>query len=240
MPNWVYNNVTILGSESDLSKFYDKATALHPVEFDAETGEFVMTTEPEFSFWNFVSPPVEALKSGEYWGTHGFTDGKPQGNTENNWYHWNIREWGVKWNANNAYFSEDFGSRSISGSYDTAWSIPEPVMTAMVEQHPELVFIFHCEEEQGWGAEYSGENGRLVLTREFDVPSSHADYVERDNEDGCACAYSDDEDDWYGDCPRPERSSLTCFCSAGVSTTSCGVEVVIVVVWFLVLVAFPI
>lgn len=205
MPNWVYNSVSVSGTKETIEAFYDKATAPHPDTFDKETGKVVYTENPEFSFWNFVAPPKEAVESGEYFGTHGWSDGKKQGDTSTNWYNWNNENWNTKWDACDTHSETTInkdGSADISITYNTAWSIPEPVMTAMVEQHPELTFSFSCEEEQGWGAEYSGTDGELSLDKSWDIPNSHADYVERDNEDGCACSYSDDEDDWYSDCPR--------------------------------------
>jgi hypothetical protein len=206
MPNWVYNNVSVSGTKETIEAFYEKATATHPETFDKETGKVIYTENPEFSFWNFVSPPKEAVESGEYFGTHGFSDGESQGDTPVNWYNWNNENWNTKWDACDTHSETTInkdGSADISISYSTAWSIPEPVMEAMVKQHPELTFSFSCEEEQGWGAEYSGTDGELSLDKSWDTPDSHADYVERDNEDGCACSDSDYEDDWYSDCPRP-------------------------------------
>lgn len=202
MPNWVYNNLTIQGDTNDLDVFITKATAVRPEKLDEKTGKIVYTTEPEFSFWNFIAPPQEAVDSGEYFGTHGFSGGKETGNTPNNWYNFQTTKWGTKWDAGNPDVTR-VSPDVVNITYETAWSIPEPVMTAMVEQHPELDFSFHCEEEQGWGAEYSGENGLLVETNSWSEPSCHSDYAERDNEDSCVCSWQEDEDDWFEDCPRP-------------------------------------
>jgi len=208
MPNWVYNSVSVSGTKETIEAFYDKAIAPHPETFDEATGKVVYTENPEFSFWNFVAPPKEAVESGEYFGTHGWADGEKKGDTPTNWYNWNNDNWNTKWDACDAYAETTInkdGSADISISYNTAWSIPEPVMEAMVKQHPELTFSFSCEEEQGWGAEYSGTEGELVEVKSWDIPDSHADYVERDNEDGCICSHYDDEDDWYSDCPRETK-----------------------------------
>lgn len=208
MPNWVYNSVSISGTKEQVEAFYDKASAVHPETFDEATGKVVYTENPEFSFWNFIAPPKEAVESGEYFGTHGWSGGKALGDTPNNWYNFQSEKWGTKWDACDVYAETTYlkdGTAEISLSYNTAWSIPTPVMEAMVEQHPELTFHFSCEEEQGWGAEYSGEDGSLTLTDEWDIPSSHADYVARDNEDGCICSHYEDEDDWFDDCPRESK-----------------------------------
>jgi hypothetical protein len=74
----------------------------------------------------------------------------------------------------------------------------------MVEQHPKLSFTFHCEEEQGWGVEYEGTDGELTVTKEWDIPESHADWEAIDSEDRCVCYWDDDRSNWYPDCPVPE------------------------------------
>lgn len=197
MPNWVYNYVAITGKTEELQAFLTKATEPRPYENG-------LSENRDFSFWNFVSPPEDRLS--EYFGISGFVDGKEVGDTEHNWYNWNIANWGTKWDACDQYVGEmdelGDGTARISVSYNTAWSIPEPVMRAMVEQHPELRFEFSCEEEQGWGADFVGEDGEMEETKSWDIPNSHADYVDRDNEDGCICGYYDDEEDWYDDCPK--------------------------------------
>jgi hypothetical protein len=84
----------------------------------------------------------------------------------------------------------------------------------MVAQHPELDFDFSSEEEQGWGAEYTSSDGddvdengvltkSLIMTREWDIPQSHQDYVDLDRECNCE-SEPDDEEYWFDDCPRPE------------------------------------
>jgi hypothetical protein len=76
----------------------------------------------------------------------------------------------------------------------------------MVEQHQKLHFNFECEEEQGWGVEYESFNGNLSLVKEWDIPNSHADYVERDNVDGCVCSHEDDRSEWFEDCHKYEEA----------------------------------
>lgn len=203
MPNWVYNNVSVSGTKQEVAEFVAKATALHP---ESHTdGKVVMTTEPEFSFWNFIAPPKDAVESGVYFGTHGSSGGEKLGDTPNNWYNWNNNNWNTKWDANEVGLSLSTCETSLNLNFSTAWAIPEPVFRAMTEQHPTLEFSFSSEEETGWGAEYSGIDGSLNLDKEYSEPDSHADYVQRDNEDGCLCSYSGDEEDWYLDCPREEK-----------------------------------
>lgn len=180
--------------------------------------EVELSSPSPMSFWNFVAPTEEELPY--YYGHIVKEEDKddPDATMEerlaksllfegSGWYDWNIRNWGCKWDANDEELDTDLDTLkphdSLTYRFSTAWSPAEGAFRAMTEQHPELSFEFYCEEEQGWGVVYEGEQGSLSVSKEWDIPNSHADYVERDNEDGCACSYNDDPEDWYEDCPRP-------------------------------------
>jgi hypothetical protein len=221
MPNWVMNRVSIKGNEVDLEKFIEKAKQPYQTY---HKGDFVVNEdgtknydetivkenahESPLSFWNFKKPENEQL----YFGA---SDYKPEGYDKltpaeqmaisltfasDGWYDWNLREWGTKWDACNAEQAGDTKLGEVSYAFDTAWSPAEDAFRAMVEQHPELNFEFYCEEEQGWGVEYVGENGELSVSDEWNIPESHSDYKDRDNLDGCNCN-NYEPDEWFDDCP---------------------------------------
>lgn len=181
--------------------------------------EIQLSGKTPMSFWNFLRPTDEELPY--YFGNEVKEEDKedPDATSEerlakallfqgSGWYDWNIRNWGCKWDANDEELDNDLDKLdphdTLSYRFSTAWSPAEGAFRAMTEQHPELSFEFHCEEEQGWGVVFAGEDGSLSVSEEWEIPNSHADYVARDNEDGCCCARDDDQDDWYEDCPRPE------------------------------------
>lgn len=242
MPNWVYSNLQASGSIADIQAFIEKAGKPHITEFkgkryqdengvwqyDSDAIVVQEDTDP-FSFWNFIRPEEEILPV--YFGHE--TVAKPDGYEEwdlakrmehdlkftgNNSYDWNVRNWGTKWDAcdqsvDEPFIDEKSKTASVSISFSTAWSIPEPVFTAIVQQHPELSFDFESEEEQGWGAAFTSSDGddvdengvptkSLIMTREWDIPDCHQDYVDRDRD--CWACESGDEDDLYEDCPREE------------------------------------
>lgn len=199
MPNWVSNRVTVTGNEAELQRFIEQAKAV-PKTFTSAPEDEKGDWDSPISFANFITPPQEALDSGEYWATKGWVGGEKSGDTTNNWYEFNTREWGTKWDASEP--SIDVEAGSVTFGFNTAWSPPEPVFHAMAKQFPELEFNISFEEEQGWGGEMSGSNGEISLTDEWDIPESHADYAERDREDSCVCSYEDDKDEWYDDCPN--------------------------------------
>jgi len=218
MPNWVYNNMNVKGEREALIAFRDKASKLSPNGIsDDGTLEYSESDSSELAFWNFKEPEDKSL----YFGA---SDYKPEGYetwdlnqklahdmkaTSDGWYDWNVREWGCKWDASDVAL-QDYSQEKeqyLHYSFSTPWSVAEGAFIAMVEQHPELEFDFSCEEEQGWGIEASGISGEFSITREWDIPQSHADYVALDREENCNCQDGDDDQEyWFEDCPRPEQT----------------------------------
>lgn len=189
MANYVFNSITITGKPEHLQAFQEQA------RFE----------EREFSYWNFVTPPKEALDSGEYWETNGWKDGERYGNTHNNWYNFNCREWGTKWDSVDVepiWVKEELKDTLIGWTWQSPWSPPTPVFKAIVAQNPELAFEFDWEEEQGWGGRAVGVAGEFIITKEWDIPDAHDDYVNLGWEDRCQCESEDDSEYWYDDCPR--------------------------------------
>jgi hypothetical protein len=55
-------------------------------------------------------------------------------------------------------------------------------------------------DEQPCGLSEEGSSSGCDISTETEI-----EFKERDNEDGCACSWQDDEDDWYADCPRETK-----------------------------------
>jgi hypothetical protein len=188
MPNHVYNTLTATGTPEAINAFKEKA----------------QHDERELSYWNFVTPPQEAIDSGEYWATHGFVAGEASGHTPNNWYNFNVREWDTKWDTYDLHVES--APRSFYATFSSAWSPPIAVFRAIAEQHPELTFDFSWEEEQGWGGEAFGSDGSFSIAREWDIPESHADNEAIGR--SCNCESESDTEYWYDDCPKLEEEEL--------------------------------
>ena len=199
MPNWVYNNMNVTGKEDDVKQFI--ADMSQPIKtfksnpedkwghLDAQWEEY---SDVVFSFWNAIAPTdLEHYFTGE------------------NWYNWNTANWGVKWDAKVDETTVDQldkgelanGKYYVTYRFETAWAPPSEVFVALAEKYPHLEFDIEWEEEQGFGAELSIVDGEVSVVKEWDIPSSHADYVERGNEDSCMCANYDDPDEMFDDCP---------------------------------------
>jgi hypothetical protein len=195
MPNWVRNYVSVSGSEEDIAKFRETANRPAPNGIMEDgTLTYEENSNRTISFWNFIEPEnKETYFSGQ------------------NWYDWNCDNWGTKWDACDTEVVEGETKTTLTYTFDTAWSIPEPIFRAMVVKFPTLDFDFESEEEQGWGATYTSSDGdpesrSLILTKEWDIPQSHADYVALEKEDQCVCSWTDDDEDLYSDCPRASQT----------------------------------
>jgi hypothetical protein len=210
MPNHVFNVVTITSkNEDDLTKLKSLLSKQQPVEFHFNP----VFEKHVFNFLSIIAPEEEAWD--EYTGKE--IKPKPTEMSEiilhkgNDWYNWNIRNWGTKWNAYDVAFSEKYDDKDglieLVYSFYTAWSPPEGVMRGLVKLIKELkldvTFDWTYEEETGWGGSACFD-GESLDYEEYDEPSSHADYVNRDREDSCICSWEDDDEAWFSDCPKVE------------------------------------
>jgi hypothetical protein len=202
MPNWVYNNIHI---EGDKKKVTDLLALLAKPYKEHDNGEM--------NFFNLIAPPDE------HWDAYncGNVSFEDKGRNPYNWYDWNGRNWGTKWNACGDGGVEEHilpdGTLHAYISFDTAWSPPRPVIEALAKLVGEsgLTMSYSWEEEQGFGADYEWHIseqgiGQLVCVEEWDIPASHADHEKRDKV--CGCEWSDDPEYWYDDCPRSDFLTL--------------------------------
>ncbi len=78
---------------------------------------------------------------------------------------------GAKWNASNCQY--DAVNNSIK--FDTAWSPPRPIIQAMSEKFPDVIFTLKYAEPGVWFAGVCEfENGEMVVDDSYDV-SEHSD-----------------------------------------------------------------
>ena len=196
MANWVYNSMTVTGPEEDITRFMEVMSRPRPHKIEQEDGTYTIgVVEDEkpslLSFWNTVAPTDLT----EYF-TEASSDRNPL-----NWYVWNIDNWGTKWDAGHAEVSRDSETR-VYYNFETAWSSPDAFYVALSEQWPTLDFSVTWEEEQGFGEELEMKDGEVTVLRSWDIPNSHQDFIDQDKEDQCICTWSDDEEEWFDDCPR--------------------------------------
>jgi hypothetical protein len=128
-----------------------------------ETKEYLYPN-PVFAFWNIVKPSnleVYSLQEDPNYPSPDFAS------LGDNWYSWNVRNWGTKWDvgvSNDEEYPEtellEESSTSLAYSFNTAWGAPIPAIEKLSEQYPECEITLSFEEETGWGGEYVFQNGQ--------------------------------------------------------------------------------
>lgn len=199
MPNWVYNNLTIApnpdagGTIKDVAALVEQVGATYSryyYNWRTEETELITVSEP-FSFWNIVRPEGEDLQ--RYNESAGKSGAMPF------WYDWNCDNWGTKWDASEVSFI-DHSPDHKQYTFSTAWAPPLAVLVALSAQHPNLHIELEWEEEQGFGGTFIFRDGEASETNYYDIPGSHADYLDRDQE--CSCEAWGEK--VFSDCPIEE------------------------------------
>jgi len=209
MPNWVYNNVTLTGSLSDLSVLKRALALPAPIQMSGLNPPLVY----DFNFHSLSTPEEEIWE--EYNGPSLRTTNLEESLkfATNHWYDWNIRNWGCKWGpsetvATDNFDQDDLESYTLTYHFDTPWSPPERIIYALSAKIEELKldveFEWYYEEEQGWGGVIvRDKDGNTFSAEEWDIPNSHEELVARKGE--CYCI---DGEFVFDDCPIEEARPI--------------------------------
>lgn len=180
MPNWVFNNVTIQGTKEQVDNI--KATLNTPFSrehenWDIESQSMQTKTytysNPVFSFWNIIRPTDLVAYAQQ---PSRDLDNPFSGN---DWYSFNCREWGTKWDVAvhdgdeypetilHEHMSEG-EDQWLGYSFNTAWSPPIPALVKLSSMVPNCVITLSWQEEQGFGGETEFVNGEITSNSEYD------------------------------------------------------------------------
>ena len=104
------------------------------------------------------------------------------------WYHWNIREWGTKWEISNA--SYEASPNRLVYSFCSAWSPPVSALDKLAEMFPDLVFTSRfLDEGDNFAGEIHWESGQQVFDTDLEI--NHGLKMEMYDE----CYACDNDDD---------------------------------------------
>ena len=100
---------------------------------------------------------------------------------DENWYDWNIANWGTKWDAND--FNMSVSDSDIHMHFSTAWSPSEGVTRRMSQRFPTL-HIEHLYEEPGMAFEGKlvFENGECTMDEQQDMTGSSCFFTDEGEE----------------------------------------------------------
>jgi hypothetical protein len=167
MPNHVTNILTITGEEAEVQKclaeikteiegnvrFIDFNTFIPiPKELEGTTSPTKILSQEEYDKQEARIAHNELTEIEKQWGvsrgiTQAMSDEFMEEFDADNWYDWQVSNWGTKWNAYDQIFNES--SNTIT--FDTAWSTPQEAMYHLSTKYPSLTFkVEYADEDLGF------------------------------------------------------------------------------------------
>jgi hypothetical protein len=226
MPNWCVNQVDIQGDEAEVAKLvefvktdecaFDFRKIVPPPDTDRYRGTSSSNTficgcatesrvigkfEDGNDKYGWFIGETEVPFDGKC-PIHGATNTM---NDPENWYQWNVSNWGTKWDAAEVWNERlDDSTAKVDGqtsyNFDTAWSPAEPVVAALAEQFPTLRIVHrYCEAGMGFAGEVLYADGAEARREDYDMGTMP---------DG---AFTED---WDRDYDKVPMNSMERFCEA--------------------------
>ena len=138
MPNWCYNNLDITAT-NDLQKAQlDKVSRAEPA--DGFIGMFMPLPEILKDTTSPTPANIDTVQQSTMIAQTGF----------DNWYDWQVANWGTKWDPE--IMDCDYDGETLSVSFDSAWSPPIAFYEWLVEQGYEVSANYHEP-----GMDFAGE-----------------------------------------------------------------------------------
>ena len=198
MPNWVFNGLTIEGKPESITKLAEQLNQpfkmvhdLWNMETHQQEKKLITYPNPVFAFWNIIKPTdIEAYENQPNY--------KPNASIEDmmkhdgdDWYNWNLRNWGVKWDvavSNNDESPETYMEGPVQNgenlvvyyNFNTAWGLAMPALINLSSQYPDLLLTLSYEEETGWGGELEILRGELISDESYGWKCNDCDHTEQE------------------------------------------------------------
>ena len=142
MPNHCHNRVSFYSDDTTailkLYNIFENGT--NPKTKETVFGAFV--PEPDWKTTPNAKGelPIQPDKDSMY--PPQFPDGK----TDDRWYDWRNQNWGTKWDCYDLTIDEDELPNGFTAEFNTAWSPPEEVHSAISEQFDDLCMSWFYDE----------------------------------------------------------------------------------------------
>jgi len=156
MPNHCYNRVTFYSGNTE-----DVAKLKKIFEGEQVFGQII--PEPDWPNTPLMTSQNKSLYSNELKGTDGELPQKVEdpfqryvfkstGHADDRWYDWRVQNWDTKWDAYDLSVDDD-DPEQLEVSFNTAWSPPEAICSAIREQYPHVSVSWFFDEP---GCEIAG------------------------------------------------------------------------------------
>ena len=137
MPNWCYNRVEVYIEDAEELKRWK---------------ETVESKESKFDFNKIVPMPKE-LEDTVKGSNHVPSEELKEKYGADNWYDWNVNNWGTKWNITVDENEVDDDGDFIQYTFDTAWSPPSEIFYALRRKFPDVSISWFYDEP---GMQFAG------------------------------------------------------------------------------------
>ena len=141
MPNWCTNRVNVFSeNKKDLQKVYD-------IFADEKSVFGKVIPEPE---WDKIPVDGEYPKKVEMKNPNGevfaIVSEWSNGRQDDRWYDWRNQNWGTKWDCYEVEIDDSEMPYGFEVTFDTAWSPPEEIHSAIQEQFDDLSMSWFWDE----------------------------------------------------------------------------------------------
>ena len=163
MPNHCHNRVTIYGSGNDTAETREQIAKIKQI-FEDESSFGQIIPEPDWPNTPLMSSDMPKYDWDKPLGKLGelpVADERNFGRTytfmstnrgDNRWYDWRNQNWDTKWDAYDVVVTDDDPDQ-LEVEFNTAWSPPEAICSALREQYPDLAISWFYDEP---GCEIAG------------------------------------------------------------------------------------
>ena len=162
MPNHCHNRVTIYGSGNDTEETREQIAKLKEI-FEGESIFTQIIPEPDWPNTPLAEKDVKRYSFSKAKGKVGelpvLTEGAfgesyrfASGEADDRWYDWRLQNWDTKWDAYEVTITDDDPDQ-LEVEFETAWSPPEAICSAIREQYPDLAVSWFYDEP---GCELAG------------------------------------------------------------------------------------
>ena len=154
MPNHCHNRVTFYSANTEdvakLKKIFEDENTFTQIIPEPDWANTPLTAETAGNSWVKRGEVGELpVKSEDPFVTYRF---KSTDVADDRWYDWRVNNWDTKWDAYDVEVTDDDPDQ-FEVTFNTAWSPPEAICSALREQYPDLSVSWFYDEP---GCEIAG------------------------------------------------------------------------------------
>ena len=153
MPNHCHNRVTFYSSGNDTDESRTQIEKIRKL-FDDENVFTQIIPEPDWANTPLMSSDVKGIvyDRGKVGELPQYVEDpfkrlvfKSTDRTDDRWYDWRIQNWDTKWDCYDVNFVDEDPDQ-FEVEFNTAWSPPEAICSALREQYPDLAISWFYDE----------------------------------------------------------------------------------------------